>query len=107
MTVVPSNVAGWRLEARGTEGTLVASTSIMPQISPVTLTGAKGDDELAPIPTRDEFVAVPDAPLGPPRNVSESYARLAKAISDGSRYRADFDDALALHRWLDEIRGVS
>lgn len=103
MTVVPSHASGWRLEIRGTEGLLVASTDVMPQISPIALSGARGTDELSPIPTDARFVAVPGAAPGPMRNVAESYARLARAVQSETRFRADFADAVDVHRLLNDI----
>ncbi len=106
MTVVPHGATGWRLEVRGTEGVLVAETTVMPQISPVALSGSRGGGEPRAIPTNDAFVTVAGAPGGPARSVAETYAGLSQAIRAGKRHRADFSDALALHRLLDDIRGA-
>ena len=107
MTVVPNHASGWRMEVRGTEGLLLATTGVMPQISPIALSGARGSDELSPFPPQERFVAVPGVEGGPSRNVAESYARLADAIGRGVRFRADFEDAVAAHQLLDVVRGVA
>jgi predicted dehydrogenase len=44
---VPDHNTGWRMTVHGTEGTVEASTSILPQISPITLRGAKVGQEMA------------------------------------------------------------
>lgn len=107
MTVVRNHASGWRMEVRGTEGVLVATTGVMPQISPISLSGARGTDELSPLAAHERFVAAPGTGPGPMRNVAESYARMAEAVRSRSRFRADFEDALDLHRLLDVVRGVS
>lgn len=102
---VPHHGAGWRMEAYGTEATLVASSAALPQITPVTLMGAQGDKPLAPVPVPEaDRAAVPD---GPGRNIARSYRRMAEAIRAGSAATPDFDDALRVHRLLDALEESS
>ena len=102
---VPYNAAGWRMEIYGTEGTAVASTSGLPQITPITLTGARGSDELEeltlPAGLDDGF------PVGPAGNVGRAYQRMAAAIRTGQSFRPDFAHAEGLHRLLDLIEQSS
>jgi predicted dehydrogenase len=102
---VPHHGSGWRMEAHGTAGTLVAATPVMPQISPVTLTGAQGGAPLGELDVVDEpGVALPD---GPARNVAHAYAQLARAIRTGTPFHPDFAHAVGVHRLLDDIRASS
>lgn len=102
---VPHHGPGWRMEAYGTKGTLVASSAALPQITPVALMGAQGDEPLAPVtvPETDRG-AVPD---GPGRNIARSYRRMAEAIRTGAAATPDFDHALRLHRLLDALQKSS
>jgi predicted dehydrogenase len=104
-TSVPHHGSGWRMEAYGTEGTLIASSAGLPQITPVALMGAQGDEPLAPVtvPEADRG-AVPD---GPGRNIARSYRRMADAIRTGAAAAPDFDRAVRVHRLLDALQGSS
>lgn len=98
---VPYNGSGWRMEAYGTEGTLIASSAALPQITPVSLSGARGDDPPAPIEVpRIEPVGVARPPV-PGHNIARSYARMAQAIRDRAPAEPDFDHAVGVHRLLD------
>lgn len=104
---VPYNGSGWRMEAYGTEGTLVATSIALPQITPILLSGARGNEPLAPL---DVPVSEPDGlavPAGPGHNVARSYARMAEAIRDGSPAGPDFSHAAGVHRLLESVRKSS
>ncbi|HSM02375.1 MAG TPA: Gfo/Idh/MocA family oxidoreductase [Acidimicrobiia bacterium] len=102
---VPHNATGWRMEIYGTEGTAVASTSGLPQITPIRLSGARGSDapeELAlPGELIDRF------PGGPAGNVGRAYQHMAEAITAGQSFSPDFTHAEGLHRLLDLIEQSS
>ncbi|MGI9614496.1 MAG: Gfo/Idh/MocA family protein [Acidimicrobiales bacterium] len=105
---VPDNATGWRMEVYGTEGTLAATTVALPQITPVHLRGARGDDPLAELKVPDRLNVVPEGlPFGPARNVGGTYRRMAEAIRDGSIYLPDFDHAVEVHRLLDALERSS
>ena len=104
---VPYHGTGWRMEAHGTEGTLVATSAALPQITPVSLRGARGDEPLAPLEVPDDAPAGLSVPAGPGHNIARSYARMATAIRDGSEAQPDFDHALALHQLLDAVQTSS
>ena len=105
---VPHHGSGWRLEAYGTKGTLIASTPGLPQITPVALQGAQHGEPLAELAVPDRLQARPiSPPPGPPGNVARSYQRLADAITSGTAYTPDFDHAVELHRLLDTIERSS
>ena len=104
---VPYNGSGWRMEAYGTEGTLVASTAALPQITPISLLGARGHDSLVPIEMPKSGLDGPAVLNGPGHNVARAYDRMAHAIRTGTRATPDFGEALHLHRLLDAIRRSS
>ncbi|MDH4117985.1 MAG: Gfo/Idh/MocA family oxidoreductase [Acidimicrobiia bacterium] len=105
---VPFNGSNWRMEIYGTEGTIVASTPVLPQISPITLEGARGDGPLSQLPTPERLVVVPeDVPHGPARNVAAGYVRMAAAIKDERRFDPDFDHARELHELLEALQHSS
>lgn len=108
MASVPYNGSGWRMAVYGTEGTLVATTPGLPQITPITLTGARGDRPLAPLPVPERLrLAITTAPDGPAGNIARAYARIGDAIRQGKRFHPDFDHALRLHALLDALEQSS
>ena len=105
---VPFNGTNWRMEVYGTQGTIVASTRVLPQISPITLEGAQGDEPLAQLPVPERLVVAPAAvPDGPARNVAQAYARMAQAIREGTGFHPDFDHAVQLHELLEALQHSS
>ncbi len=102
---VPYNATGWRMQIYGTEGTIVASTSGLPQITPVRLLGARGSDALEELalPARlaDRF------PGGPAGNVGRAYQHMAEAIKAGQSFSPDFAHAETVHRLLDLVEQSS
>ncbi|MDJ0960969.1 MAG: Gfo/Idh/MocA family oxidoreductase [Acidimicrobiia bacterium] len=105
---VPFNASNWRMEVYGTKGTIVASTPVLPQISPITLEGAQGGEPLAPLSIPDRLWAKPAAlPDGPAGNVGRGYFRMAKAIREGTRFKPDFDHAVRLHELLEALQRSS
>ncbi len=108
MASVPYNGSSWRMTVYGTEGTLIATTEGLPQITPTTLEGARGDEPLAPLPIPERLRLAPAAlPDGPAGNIARAYARIAEAIRDGKRFEPGFDDALELHELLDALQHSS
>lgn len=102
---VPYNATGWRMEIYGTEGTIVASTSGLPQITPITLLGARGSDAL-------EELALPAGlidgfPYGPAGNVGRAYQHMATAIRSGQSFSPDFAHAQSVHKLLDLLEQSS
>jgi len=103
VTTVPANPSGNRFEIYGTEGTLVINGGSA-NLGPNQLRGARGSDQLAPMEPPERFVLVPQAtPSGPPRNVGQAYARIARAFGTGSGYQPDFDHAVTRHRLIEAI----
>lgn len=105
---VSFNGSDWRMEIYGTKGTIVATTPALPQISPVSLRGAQGDEPLTELSVPDRLVVTPTTvPNGPARNVAGAYVRMAEAITEGTRFTPDFDHALELHRLLHALQESS
>lgn len=104
---VPHHSDGWTLEIYGTEGTIIATSQIMPQITPIKLKGSKGDSELEPISVLEEREKFKDLPNGPANNVGRNYGHMAKAVINKKEFHPNFEDALAIHRLLDTIERSS
>ena len=96
---VPHNASGWRMEVYGTEGTTVATTSGLPQITPITLRGARDSNALEELAPPEELTD--RFPAGPPGNVGRAYQHLAEAIRAGQSFSPDFDHAETVHKLLD------
>jgi predicted dehydrogenase len=108
VAAVPWAASGFRMEVYGRKGTLVATSDDSPQLGEVTLQGAQGGNQLAPIEVPERFVLVPAAtPRGDPYNVGQMYCEFARAIRDGKGKQPDFDRAVDLHRFLDAIKRSS
>jgi predicted dehydrogenase len=105
---VPYNGSGWRLEIYGRDGTILASTNGMPQMTEVAIIGARGGAVPQAMPVPAGFVTVPeDTPRGAPRNVGQLYTRLADAIRGGEPAQPDFDHAVRMHKLIDLIQRAS
>ncbi len=104
---VPYNGSGWRMEAYGTKGTLVATSAALPQITPITISGAQGSDSLTPLDVPAREPAGTTVPAGPGHNIARSYARMAQAIRDRATAEPDFRHAVRVHRLLDALRKSS
>ena len=110
---IPFAGSGYRMEIYGRDGTLVAAGEDSPQLSEVSLRGAKGDDTLVamPVPERLTFAA-PGTPSGEALNVGQMYALFAQsirdgAIRDGKSRQPTFETAVNLHRLVDAIKQAS
>ncbi len=100
---VTTRPAGWRMELSGTKGTLVATTPVLPQITPIELRGARGSEELTVLTVPERLNVISEKVVGPARNVAGLYKGFAKAIATGSQFNPDFDHALVVHRVLESL----
>ena len=81
IAAIPFAGSGYRMEIYGSEGTLVASGEDSPQLSAVSLHGAKKGNTLAAMPVPERFTfAAPGTPSGEAHNVGQMYALFAQAI---------------------------
>jgi predicted dehydrogenase len=107
VTTVPFAPSGNRFEIYGSEGTLVLSGGSS-NIGPTQLHGARGDEPLAVMEVPERFTLVPaSTPAGPPRNVAQGYARLARAMAGGEPYAPDFEHAVTRHALITAIERSS
>jgi len=96
------------MAAYGTRGTIIATTQGLPQITPVKLLGAQGNESLSEMPVPDRLRFVPKAvPFGPPQNVGQAYVRMAEAIREGKQFSPSFENALQVHKLLEMIQHSS
>ena len=108
LSAVPFNANGWRMAVYGSKGAIIATTQMLPQITPITLIGAQGNEPLTELSVPDRLRVVPKTvPFGPPQNVGQAYVRMAEAIRKGKRFAPNFDDALAMHKLLEAIQRSS
>jgi len=105
---VPYNANGWRMVVYGSKGTIIATTQGLPQITPVTLVGAQGNEPLSElrVPERLRF-GLSELPMGPPQNVGRAYMRMAESIREGKQFAPNFDDGTQVHKLLEAIQQSS
>jgi predicted dehydrogenase len=110
---IPFAGSGYRMEIYGRDGTLVASGEDSPQLSEVSLLGAKGGNTLAPMPVPKRFTfAASGTPSGEALNVGQMYTQFARAVRDQAISRREsrlptFATAVELHCLVDAIKGAS
>lgn len=102
---VPHNASGWRMEIYGTEGTTFATTSGLPQITPIRLHGARGSNTMEDLPLPGSLTD--GFPGGPAGNVGRAYQHMADAIRTGASFSPDFDHAETVHHLLTVIEQSS
>ncbi len=108
LSAVPYHADGWRMAVYGSKGTIIASTQLLPQITPITLVGAQGSEPLTELSVPERLRVVPAAvPEGPPQNIGQLYVRMAEAIREGKRFDPNFEDALEVHQLLEAIQRSS
>jgi predicted dehydrogenase len=105
---IPFAGSGYRMEIYGRDGTLVVTGEDSPQVSTVSLHGAKGGNTLAPMPVPERFtLAAPGTPSGEAVNVGQMYTLFARAIRNGNNQHPTFATAVDLHRLVDAIKQAS
>jgi predicted dehydrogenase len=103
----PFNPGGNRFEIYGREGTLVITGGSL-NGGPNHLHGARGPEPLAAMETPARFTLVPDGtPAGPPRNVAQAYARLARTVAADTPFEPDFAHAVTRHKLIEAIERSS
>jgi predicted dehydrogenase len=105
---IPFAGSGYRMEIYGRDGTLVAAGEDSPQLSTVSLHGAKGGNTLAPIPVPERFNLAPlGTPSGEALNVGQMYTLFAQAVHNRTSRHPTFGIAVDLHRLVDAIKQAS
>lgn len=110
-----SPAPGWKLHVFGTQGTIVATSTLMLQYGNIKIKGAKledvpdsytyvGEDSLIDIPIPDSYRNIPDTvPSGWPSNIAELYRIFSNGLIKGTPIQPDFQAALTHHKLLDVI----
>ena len=100
--------SGYRMEIYGREGTLIVSSEESPNHEGARIQGAQGSDELEDLPIPGRYVYVLEGmPHGAPYNVGQMYYKFGEAIRSGEPCQPDFNAAVELHRFIDDIRDAS
>ena len=100
--------SGYRMEIYGEEGTLTVSSEESPQLNAVKLRGAQGSNTLEDLEIPGKFTNVLEGmPSGSPFNVGQMYYRFGESIRTGETWEPNFDTAVELHRFIDDIRQAS
>ena len=100
--------SGYRMEIYGREGTLIASSEESPNHDGVRLQGAQGSDTLEDLAIPPDYTYVLEGmPRGAVYNVGQMYYQFGRAIREGDACQPDFDEAVRLHRFIDNIQQAS
>ena len=100
--------AGFLWEINGTDATLrITADAAYPEIFPLTVMGAQGDEELAevPVPARlsAKWPSLTGLAATPAYNVGRAYAAFAADIANGTHTVPDFADAVRRHHLIAAI----
>ncbi len=106
---IPWHGSAFRMEAYGTEGTLVCTSDQMVEMVDPILRGAKrGEDTLQLLAPPEQLLWAPkDVPSGVAVNVSQLFRSFGEAIRKGVDASPDFADAAKRHHTLDAIDRAS
>ncbi len=100
--------SGYRMEIYGRDGTLVASSDESPNHDGVRLQGAQGGDRLEDLEIPGKYTYVLEGmPRGATYNVGQMYYQFGQSIRSGESCQPDFDTAVELHRFIDNIQEAS
>jgi predicted dehydrogenase len=100
--------SGYRMEIYGRDGTLVASSEESPNHDGVRLQGAQGGNKLEDLEIPGKYTYVLEGmPRGAPYNVGQMYYLFGQGIRSGQSCQPDFNTAVELHRFIDNIREAS
>jgi predicted dehydrogenase len=99
---------GFLWEINGTEGTLrITADAPYPGIFPLTVAGAKGQDQLAelavPVALTETWPELASLNGTPAYNVGRAYAAFASDLDNGTNTVPDFADAVRRHEVIDAI----
>lgn len=105
VATTPYGGSGLRMEVYGREGTLIATSEDSPQLKEVHLQGTQGNNKLSDIAVPAKYTCVLEGmPQGEPFNVGQMYYRFGEAIRSGTACEPNFDTAVDLHHFIDNIR---
>jgi predicted dehydrogenase len=103
---------GFLWEINGTDGTLrITADAAFPEIFPLTVAGAHGQDELAelavPAALIQKWPELTSLEGTPAYNVGRAYAAFAADIDTGTHTAPDFTDAASRHEVIDAVEKSS
>jgi predicted dehydrogenase len=105
---IPWAGSGYRMEIYGREGALSVSCEGYPNTYTVRLQGAREGNTLKDLEIPHKYTFVPEGmPLGEPYNVGQIYYHFGQSILSGDNCQPDFNTAVELHRFIDDIREAS
>ena len=100
--------SGYRMEIYGREGTLVVSSEESPNQDGVRLRGAREGNKLEDLEIPGKFISVLEGmPRGAAYNVGQMYYQFGQAIQSGVACQPDFNTAVELHHFIDNIQEAS
>lgn len=100
--------SGYRMEVYGREGTLVVSSEESPNHDGVRLQGVQGGNKLEDLEIPGKYTYVLEGmPRGAPYNVGQMYYLFGQSIRSGRSCQPDFNTAVELHRFIDNIQEAS
>jgi predicted dehydrogenase len=106
---VPWHGTAFRMEAYGSEGTLIAASDQMVEMVDPMLIGARsGDERLQTLNPPKSLRWVPPAvPEGVAVNMGQMFRRFAQVLREGGDAQPDFQEAARRHHTLDAIQEAS
>ena len=100
--------SGYRMEIYGREGTLFVSSEGFPNTNTVRLQGVREGNSLEDLEVPEKYTYVLEGmPQGEPFNVGQMYYHFGQSIRTGDHCQPDFNTAVDLHRFIDDIREAS
>ena len=105
---IPWAGSAYRLEIYGRQGTLSISSERSPNLHTARLQGVREGNTLEDLEIPEKYIYVLEGmPQGEPYNVGQLYYQFGQAILSGENCQPDFNTAVELHRFLDNIREAS
>ncbi len=96
--------SGYRMEIYGREGTLIASSEGSANTNAVRLQGVREGNTLEDMEIPEKYIYVLEGmPQGEPYNVGQMYYQFGQAILSGTSCQPDFNEAVKLHHFIDDI----
>ena len=100
--------SGYRMEIYGREGTLIVSSEGSANTNVVRIQGVREGNTLEDLEIPEKYVYVLEGmPQGEAYNVGQMYYQFGQAILSGNNCQPDFQQAVELHRFIDNIRQAS
>ena len=100
--------SGYRMEIYGREGTLIVSAEGSANTNVVRIQGVREGNTLEDLEIPEKYVYVLEGmPQGEAYNVGQMYYQFGQAILSGNNCQPDFQQAVELHRFIDNLHQAS